>query len=101
MVTSRTREIGIRMALGAQRSDVVGMVLKQGLSLVAIGMAAGLILAAGASQVLSTLLFGISPLDPVVFSAASALFFLTGLAACFMPARRATNIDPLRALRED
>jgi len=100
-VTHRTREIGIRMALGAKRSDVVAMVLRQGMSLVAIGLTAGLILAAGASQLLSALLFGISTLDPVVFSAAATLFALTELAACYMPARRATTIDPLEALRED
>jgi predicted permease len=101
MVTRRTREIGIRMALGARRVDVVLMVLRQGMSLVVVGTIVGLILAAGASQVLSVLLFGIPPLDPVVFSAAAALFVITGIAACYVPARRATQIEPIVALREE
>src|SRR5262249_16728888 len=100
-VTRRTREIGIRMALGARRADVVSMVLRQGMSLVAIGTIAGLVLAAVASQALQVFLLGISPLDPIVFSGAVALFACTGLAACYTPVRRATQIDPINALREE
>jgi predicted permease len=98
-VTRRTREIGIRIAMGAARVDVLGMVLGQGMSLVVIGAAIGLMLAAGASRVLATLLFGIPRLDPVAFGGAATLFAAIGLAACYVPAWRATKIDPLAALR--
>ena len=98
-VTRRTREIGIRMALGARRADVVAMVLRQGIRLAVIGSAIGLLLAAGASQVLVGFLFGVPPLDPVIFGGAAALFAVVGLAACYVPARRATQVDPLAALR--
>jgi putative ABC transport system permease protein len=98
-VTRRTREIGIRMALGAQRSDVLVMVLRQGVGLAVIGSAIGLLLAAGASHALVVFLFGVPPLDPMIFGGAGALFALVGLAACYLPARRATRIDPLTALR--
>jgi len=101
MVTRRTREIGLRVALGAKRADVAALVLRQGMSLVAIGTIVGLTLAAGASQVLAVFLFGIPPLDPIVFSTAAALFVLSGLVACYMPARRAIHIDPMKALREE
>jgi predicted permease len=98
-VTRRTREIGIRIALGAERADVVGMVLRQGMSLVVIGSAIGLILAAAASRLLTTLLFGIPPLDPVTFGGAALLFAAIGLAACYVPTRRATRINAMEALR--
>jgi len=101
MVTSRTREIGIRVALGADRRDVVGMVLRRGMLLVGIGIAAGTLLAAAASRVLGSLLFGLPPADPVTFSAAIALFCMIGLAACYVPARRATEIEPTLALRSE
>ena len=98
-VSRRTREIGIRMALGAQRTDVLAMVMRQGLWLAVIGATIGLLLAAGASQALAVFLFGIPPLDPVIFAAAAALFAVVALTACYLPARRATHIDPLTALR--
>jgi ABC-type antimicrobial peptide transport system permease subunit len=101
MVTSRTREIGIRVALGADRRDVLGMVLRRGMLLVGIGVAAGTLLAAAASRVLGSLLFGLPPTDPVTFSAAIALFCAIGLAACYVPARRATEIEPTLALRSE
>jgi predicted permease len=101
MVTSRTREIGIRVALGAGRRDVLGMVLRRGMLLVGIGIAAGTLLAAAASRVLGSLLFGLPPTDPVTFSAAIALFCTIGLAACYVPARRATEIEPALALRSE
>ncbi len=100
-VTRRTREFGIRIALGAQRADIIGMVLGQGLWLTAVGSAIGLALAAGASQALAVFLFGVSPIDPVIFGGAAALFTAIGLAACYGPARRATNVDPLVALRHE
>jgi len=98
-VTRRTREIGIRMALGAQRADVVAMVLHQGLWLAVLGSAIGLLLAAAASRALIAFLFGIPPLDPVIFGGAAALSVVVGLAACYVPARRAARVDPLTALR--
>jgi ABC-type antimicrobial peptide transport system permease subunit len=87
------------MALGARRADVVAMVLRQGLWLAGIGSVIGLLLAVGASRALAGFLFGIPPLDPAPFGFAAMLFVLVGLAACYVPARRATRIDPLTALR--
>jgi predicted permease len=98
-VARRTREIGIRIAMGAQRGDIVGMVLRQGMSLVAAGSVLGLLLAAAGTRLLTRLLFGASPLDPVTFGGAVVLFAVIGLAACYVPARRATQIDAMEALR--
>jgi ABC-type antimicrobial peptide transport system permease subunit len=75
------------------------MVLRQGLSLAAIGSVIGLVLAAAASQLLAVFLFGVPPVDPIAFGGAAALFATVGLAACYVPARRATSVDPLIALR--
>jgi len=101
MVTSRTREIGIRIALGAQRGDVMRMVLGQGMTLAAGGVLIGLVLAAGASRLLGALLFGIGPMDPLAFAGSAILFCLIGLAACSAPARRATEIHAIEALRHE
>jgi len=98
-VTRRTREIGIRIALGARRADIIRMVMREGLSLTLIGSAVGLMLAAAVSRVVAAFLFGISPIDPVTFTATTALFAAIGLAACYVPVRRATHIDPTEALR--
>jgi predicted permease len=98
-VARRRREIGIRMALGARRVDVVRMILQRGIRLTVIGCAIGLLLAAGASQALVVFLFGVAPLDPAVFGGAAAVFAVIGLAACYLPARQATTVDPLVALR--
>lgn len=98
-VACRTREIGIRVAMGAQRSTIVGMVLRHGMSLVAIGATIGLLLAAATSRVLTRLLFGVPAIDPLTFASAAALFAIVGLFACYMPARRATQVDPIVALR--
>jgi predicted permease len=100
-VTCRAREFGIRAALGAKRSDIVGMVLRQGLSLTVIGCAIGLALGALVGRVLGGFLFGVPALDPVAFGGAAALFAAIGLAACYGPARRATTVDPLVTLRRD
>jgi predicted permease len=99
MVARRTREIGIRVALGAQRGDVVRMVLRQGMTLAGVGVLIGLMLAAGASQLLATLLFGIPPIDSVTFIGSTLLFVAIGLAACLVPARRAIRINAMEALR--
>jgi predicted permease len=100
-VARRTREIGVRMALGARPADIVTMVLREGLSLTLIGSAIGALLAAGVSRVLAAFLFGIPPGDPVAFLGAMALFTATGLLACYVPVRRAVRIDPTQALRYD
>ena len=101
LVASRTREIGIRMALGAGRAAVVRMVLRQGMRLVMIGMLIGLALAAAGAQLLRSLLLGIGTTDPITFASAAALFCIIGLAACYVPVRRATAVDPAVALRTE
>ena len=98
-VVQRTREIGIRMALGAQRRDALRLVLGHGVRLVAIGIAAGLAGALAATQLLAKMLYGVSPRDPVTFACVAALMAVVALAASYIPARRATKIDPMRALR--
>jgi predicted permease len=100
-VTLRTREFGIRVALGAQRGDVIRMVLRQGLWMTGIGCAIGLGLAAALARPLSMVLLDVSPTDPIAFGGAAALCALAGLAACYGPARRAINADPMTALRRD
>jgi predicted permease len=99
MVTQRTREIGIRIAMGAQRIDVIRLVLRQGMSLVLVGSGLGLLLAGAGSRLLSRLLFGVPPLDPVTFGATTLLFALIGLAACYVPTRRAIHVNATEALR--
>ncbi|PYR93458.1 MAG: hypothetical protein DMF84_08595 [Acidobacteria bacterium] len=99
MVTRRTREIGIRIALGADRTDLVRMVLREGMRFVTIGSAVGLLLAAAVSRMLINLLFGVPPLDPVTYGGTVVLFAVVGLAACYVPLRRALGIDPNEALR--
>ena len=100
-VTQRTREIGVRLAMGAQRSDVMALVLRQGLTLVAVGSTMGLLLAAAATRLLEASLFGLAPLDPVAFGAAAVLFAATGLVACWVPVYRATRINAIDALRSE
>jgi predicted permease len=101
VVSQRTREIGIRMALGAKPGDVLRMVLKEGAVLSAVGVALGLPLAALLGFALSSLLYDVKPLDPVVFATAPTLLALAALAATWLPARRATRVTPLTALRTD
>ncbi|MBS0661399.1 MAG: ABC transporter permease [Verrucomicrobia bacterium] len=100
-VAQRTREVGIRMALGAQALEVVRLVLAQGFRLVALGLGLGLLLAAGAGQALRNTLLSVGPLDPVVFGGMAVLLALVALGATLLPARRATRIDPVEALRHD
>ena len=98
-VSQRHREIGVRMALGARRPDIVRLVLRQGLTLVGIGLVLGLAGSVGVTRFLKTLLFGITATDPTTFVGISALVVLVALAACYLPARRATRVDPMQALR--
>jgi putative ABC transport system permease protein len=98
-VQQRTREIGILMALGAQRADVARLVLSQGLGMSLLGIAIGIAGAIAATRLMSTLLFGVKPLDPAAFAASAAVLFAVALAACWFPARRASRVDPLIALR--
>ncbi len=100
-VTQRTAEIGIRMALGAQPRQVVGLVMRGGLGLVAIGLVAGLAAAAGTARLIRTLLFDVQPLDPLVYGGVAALFAVVAALACLIPSLRASRIDPLVALRND
>jgi len=98
-VSQRTREIGIRMALGAQIGIVRGMFLRQGLLLTCIGIALGLGAAVGLTRLMTALLFGVSPLDPVTFVAVALILGLVALLASYLPARRASSVDPVEALR--
>ncbi len=98
-VTVRTREIGVRLALGASRTEVLRMVLKQGLGLSLLGVALGLLFAAAASGLLHTQLYGVTPTDPSTFAAVVILLLLVSAGACYIPARRATRIEPMAALR--
>lgn len=100
-VTARTREIGIRTALGAQPNELHGMFVRQGLVLAAIGAAIGLLAAGGLTRLMSSVLFHTTPLDPATYIAVSALLILAALLASYIPARRATAIDPMEALRSE
>jgi putative ABC transport system permease protein len=98
-VAQQTREIGIRMALGAQQSDVLRMTVKQGLKLVAFGLILGLVAAFILTRVMATLLFGISATDPLTFFSISLVLLAVAILASYIPALRATKVDPMIALR--
>jgi ABC-type antimicrobial peptide transport system permease subunit len=99
LVSQRTREIGIRMALGAQSRDVLGMVLREGVQLTGTGLAIGLVLSSGVGLLLRSLLYQVSPFDPVTFIVAPAVLATAAFIACWLPARRATRVEPVEALR--
>jgi ABC-type antimicrobial peptide transport system permease subunit len=98
-VSRRTQEIGVRMALGASSRNVLRLVLRQGLWQIGLGLAIGLVLAAGLSRLLTILLFGVQPWDPGVFATVLATLAAAALLACVVPARRAMRVDPMVALR--
>jgi ABC-type antimicrobial peptide transport system permease subunit len=98
--SQRTRELGIRMALGAQPGDVVGMVLRNGLTLAALGLVIGAVVYVGiGGRVLSALLYGVGPRDPLTLAAGIILLAMAALLACWVPARRAASVDPAVTLR--
>jgi putative ABC transport system permease protein len=100
-VTRRRREIGVRMALGASRAQVFRSVLAQGLTTTAIGVAAGIAAALGLTRTIESLLFGVKPTDPATFAAVVGVLAVVAILACYLPARRATNADPMEALRQE
>jgi putative ABC transport system permease protein len=99
LVTQRTREIGLRLALGAQRSDILSLILGHGSRLVLLGVAAGLLGAIACTRFLSSLLYATSATDPLAFGSVAALLILVALLASYFPARRAMKVDPMEALR--
>ncbi|HZD45186.1 MAG TPA: ABC transporter permease, partial [Acidobacteriaceae bacterium] len=100
-VVERTREIAIRQALGAQRSSILALVLRQGLGVALMGIVAGIVGAAGLTRLLSSMLFGVKALDPVTFMLAAMLFLMVAFAASYIPARRAAAVEPMAALRNN
>jgi len=101
MVSERTHEIGIRIALGADRRSILRMVLRQGLGLAIIGAAVGLVAALIVSHLMAGLLYGVRPTDPLTFAGVALLLIGVGLLACYIPARRVLRVDPLVALRHE
>jgi ABC-type antimicrobial peptide transport system permease subunit len=99
MVSERTHEIGIRVALGARRGNILRMVLQQGFGLAITGSAVGLLCATLVSRLMAGMLYGVAPTDPITFAAVAVLLIAVALLACWIPARRAVQVDPITALR--
>jgi ABC-type antimicrobial peptide transport system permease subunit len=100
-VGQRTREIGVRMALGAQSADVVSLVVRHGFKLASLGLLLGAAAAFALTRLLRTVLYEVSPFDPASFAAVAVVLALIGLFACWLPARRATRVNPIEALRAE
>jgi len=100
-VSQRRREIGIRLALGAEPRELKRMFVRYGLTLAGAGVVAGLAAATGLSQLMKSLLFGISPLDPITYCAVPAVLVLAAVLASYLPARRAATVDPVEALKAE
>jgi ABC-type antimicrobial peptide transport system permease subunit len=99
MVGQRTKEIGVRMALGAQRVDVLCMVLRDGARMTLVGVVVGVVGAMGLTRLMASMLFGVKPMDPLTFIAVTSLLCAIAMLACYVPARRAMKVDPMEALR--
>ena len=99
--TRRTREIGIRLALGAQRVDILGMILKEALFIVLVGVTAGLFMAVASGRLLASLMFSNSGIDMSVYIVVALMLIAIAMLACFIPAYKATNVDPSDALRHE
>jgi len=100
-VSQRTREIGIRMALGAQRKELTGLFVRQGLLLTAIGAACGLVVAFAVMRLMSSILFNVSPNDPITYISITLGVAVTAYFACYLPSRRAATVNPVNALRSE
>jgi putative ABC transport system permease protein len=101
LVTQRTHEIGVRMALGAESSDVLRLVIGHGARMALVGVAIGVGAALGLTRLMASQLFGVSPYDPLTFAAVAMLLIVVAVAACYIPARRAMRVDPMIALRHE
>jgi putative ABC transport system permease protein len=101
LVSQSTHDIGVRIALGAEPANILGLVVRQGMELAAIGVAAGLIGALALSRAIASLLFGVTATDPLTFTAVALILGLVAFTATVIPARRATSVDPMVALRDE